>query len=175
MLRQYCKSVQYIWLPEIFLTSPETGYHFLQWASRRLSLKCGLRFFPHSHTLPNNPLFPCSAVTCQMIWSIPHFDINHSTFSFSVARFFVANSCSCCHNSVLPFFAATCHTVRSESSLTNKVLLLMFSGVSTSLAHSHSMSSTAICPCMLPRASSPSPNICLNVSCYLTALLLSGL
>jgi hypothetical protein len=77
-------------------------------------------FFPHSYTYFNNHFFPFSAATCQMIWSVSHLDINHSTFNSSVARFFVAHSCSCCHNCALPFFAATCQAVCSESSLSNK-------------------------------------------------------
>ena len=100
-----------------------------------------------------------------------HLDINHSTFCSSMARFFVVNSCSYCLNPALPFFAATCQAVRSESSLANKNLLLISSGVSSSLAHSSSIPNTsglhfsvAMCQAVLPHVSLSNKNLLFNSS-----------
>jgi len=142
MLLQYCKSFQYFWLSEILSQSLRQVTNSYTGQTEVYLWNLG-SVFPHSHTLSNNAMFPCLAATCQTVWSVSHLDINNSTFNSSMARFFVANSCRCCHNSVLPFFAATCQAVRSESFLANKNLLLLSSVVSTSLAHSHNISSTS--------------------------------
>jgi len=138
---------------------------------QKLIFETHVPFLPHSHTLSNNPLFPCLAATCQRVCSVSRLDINRSTFSSSVARFFVACSCNCCQSSVLSVFDATCQAFCSEASLAKKYLLLISSGVSSSLAHYIIMSNTfglsfsaATCQAVLPQISLAKSNLQLNSS-----------
>lgn len=129
-------------------------------------MKFTFHFHP-THTLSLTTLY-FHALRSLARWSDPY---RISTFSSSVAKFFVANSCSYCHNSVLTFLAATCQAVRSESSLANKNLLLLSSGVGSSLAHSNSIYNNpdlpfcaSMCQMVLPQLSMAKSNLLLNSS-----------